>query len=120
MTDSPEPARMPDDPWLGRFALVAFLALVLFALGIVGAVRLMRRHDVPLTTPGAPLPAPEVERGERAVVTLRPFAHEDGAPRLFAEQRRRLEAYGWTDRDGGFAHIPIEEAMQKVAQGERP
>ena len=32
-----------------------------------------------------------------------------------AQQRQRLEGYGWVDRDGGIAHIPIERAMALLA-----
>jgi len=35
-------------------------------------------------------------------------------PRRAAEQRRRLESWGWVDRAGGVAHAPIEEAMRLV------
>ncbi|HTQ35777.1 MAG TPA: hypothetical protein VMH77_01970 [Steroidobacteraceae bacterium] len=29
-------------------------------------------------------------------------------------QQQHLESYGWTDRDAGVVHIPIERAMQLV------
>ena len=43
------------------------------------------------------------------------------APRVeFAEfqreKRARLENYGWIDRDAGRVHIPIEHAMQLMAE----
>ena len=31
-------------------------------------------------------------------------------------ERRRLETYGWMDRSSGAVHIPIERAMQLVAE----
>jgi hypothetical protein len=33
-----------------------------------------------------------------------------------AASRQRLSSYGWVDRDKGIAHIPIDEAMQRVAE----
>jgi hypothetical protein len=33
-----------------------------------------------------------------------------------AASRQRLASYGWVDRDKGIAHIPIEEAMRRVAE----
>jgi hypothetical protein len=33
-----------------------------------------------------------------------------------AQARRRLATYGWVDRDKGVAHIPIDEAMRRVAE----
>lgn len=32
----------------------------------------------------------------------------------------RLESYGWSDRDAGIAHIPIERAMALLAQRAAP
>lgn len=29
-----------------------------------------------------------------------------------AAQKRRLEGYGWVDREAGIAHIPVERAVQ--------
>jgi hypothetical protein len=31
-------------------------------------------------------------------------------------QRWRLETYGWIDRQKGIVHVPIGEAMRRVAQ----
>lgn len=33
-----------------------------------------------------------------------------------AEQKHRLGAYYWVDREHGLVHIPIEEAMKRVAE----
>ncbi len=35
-----------------------------------------------------------------------------------AEQRERLETYGWADAEKTTVHIPIERAMEKVAERE--
>jgi hypothetical protein len=32
-----------------------------------------------------------------------------------AEQKLKLDTYYWIDRDRGIVHIPIEEAMKRVA-----
>ena len=37
-----------------------------------------------------------------------------------ARDRRLLASYGWVDRARGVVRIPIEEAMDRVARGERP
>lgn len=59
--------------------------------------------------------------------------HAPGEPRLQSDPagelqqrealvRRRLESYGWVDRQRGIVHIPIERAMDLYAQrrGEQP
>jgi hypothetical protein len=51
-------------------------------------------------------------------VNQRPFALEDEAPRLRAEQAARLESYGWVDRNAGIIHVPIERAMEQVLEVE--
>ena len=33
-----------------------------------------------------------------------------------AEQKRKLGTYYWIDRDRGLVHVPIEEAMKRVAE----
>jgi hypothetical protein len=35
---------------------------------------------------------------------------------LFDQQEQRLNSYGWTDEKAGTAHIPIDRAMDLVAQ----
>ncbi len=45
------------------------------------------------------------------------------AQRLLREKRKRLEAYGWVDRERTIVHIPIERAMRRFASrhsGEEP
>lgn len=37
-----------------------------------------------------------------------------------AQQRRELGSYGWVDHERGLVRIPIEEAIELVARGERP
>lgn len=37
-----------------------------------------------------------------------------------AQERERLDSYGWTDKDAGVAHIPVSEAMQRVAEAGLP
>jgi hypothetical protein len=34
---------------------------------------------------------------------------------LEARARARLESYGWVDRDAGIAHIPVQRAMDLLA-----
>jgi len=36
--------------------------------------------------------------------------------RMRAEEQRRVAAYGWVDRKAGIAHIPVERAMDILAQ----
>jgi hypothetical protein len=39
---------------------------------------------------------------------------------LLAKEREQLESYGWVDRDAGVVRIPIERAIQIVAENGLP
>jgi hypothetical protein len=63
--------------------------------------------------PPAVIPAPRLQP-----------APQDERAAYFAEKEKRLGSYGWIDRPGGVAHIPLEEAMRLMAarqqQGGKP
>lgn len=77
-----------------------------------------------------------VEERERTLPPVNPLAEQYGrtvppAPRLQvnpdrdiemlrAAERARLESYGWVDRPGGIAHIPIERAMALFSSRRSP
>jgi hypothetical protein len=84
--------------------------LVLVVLALL-AVRWWERKSQPAERAGAPSRMGEAEIG---IVNQRPFALEDEAPSLRAEQGSRLETYGWVDRSAGIIHVPIDRAMEQV------
>lgn len=50
-----------------------------------------------------------------------PVPHPDAAPQLTGafvngEARQRLGRFGWVAQEAGIAHIPIEDAMQRLAR----
>ena len=46
---------------------------------------------------------------------LQPSPRED-MQRFYASEMRRLNSTGWIDKSAGIAHIPIDDAMRKIAQ----
>lgn len=71
------------------------------------------------------------QRGGAPSLTVPGFfageGHAPGEPRLQSDPagelqrrealaRRRLESYGWVDRERGIIHIPIERAMELYTQ----
>ena len=84
---------------LHRVGLGLGVGLVLIA---VLMYPLLRYWLAPQITAGlqAPPPAPRLQAHPAADIA---------AER--AQQRQRLESYGWVDRDTGIAQIPIERAM---------
>ncbi|MGH6852551.1 MAG: hypothetical protein ACREDJ_04995 [Methylocella sp.] len=87
----------------GFLASVIFLALVVLWL-YPGATT-----DRTLHLPLARYPTPQ----------LQPDPTADMA-RFYREEMQRLNSTGWVDKAHGIAHIPIAEAMRKVAQENIP
>ncbi len=85
-------------------AAVGSLLLVGFAIGVLGAVYYWQVPSRPLPAPKA-FPAPQ----------LRPNEAEQ-LRHLLSDQRARLAGYAWADRQQGLVKIPIERAMQLIAQ----
>jgi hypothetical protein len=68
-----------------------------------------------------PLPIPpEVGRSKIGMVEQQMFDLSVRGERDRAARLERLRSYGWVDRAGGVAHIPIDRAMDLVARGVRP
>lgn len=110
----------------GAVLKVAGVALTIFAVGIVYALWLLD-HDTGSITQRE-LPPPTVLAGCKAdpnrcaqvgIVEQRPIELEQRAIELKKASTRRLSSYGWIDQPTQLVHIPIEEAMKKVAEGER-
>lgn len=82
---------------LGVAAFLVFIALVL-AWGYSGATRDV--YKAPTMLP----PAPALQSDPHSEL----IAYEK-------EKQARLTSYGWVDRAKGIVHIPIDEAMRRVA-----
>lgn len=96
----------------------ATLAIFLGASLVTGwGMEAWQRHLLPQGPP--PLPA-EVGEPKIGMVEQQPFETARTGEEWAAAQRRRLESYGWVDRRTGLVHVPIEQAMERVLQGERP
>lgn len=79
---------------------------VLLALILAGMYLLWLRvhpHYLPIPARDVP-PTPRLQ----AVPPLDRIA-------LYRTQRQQLDSYGWVNKQGGIAHIPIERAMALVA-----
>jgi hypothetical protein len=83
-------------------AAAAGLAVV---LAVVILVLLPWRHE-PSATPALPEAGPALLPHPAANLT-----------EYRAAKTRRLEGYGWIDRDAGIARIPVERAMAILSRG---
>ncbi len=99
--------------------LAALAGLLLFmALGAGGALWLLRAEEAALLPR---LPGRGAELTERGPATIGGVEQtlidaDTSLEALRAQQRRELETYGWSERDSGYVHVPIEEAMRRVAE----
>lgn len=96
----------------GFWLLMALLAFLIgFALALLGAHWALQSNlqhfppPSPVAAQTPPTPPPRLLTNPSA--ELERFMHEKHA---------RLHSYGWVDREAGLAHIPIEQAMQRVVE----
>lgn len=88
--------------WIGVTVLLAsVLALGLLVLWLYPGATIDRTTRLPLSR----YPAPQ----------LQPNPREDMA-KFHDEEMRQLNSFGWVDKEHGVVHIPISDAMRKVAQ----
>jgi len=104
----------------GKIVVVGVAALVVFFLGSLAAgigMEAMRRQVNPEGP--APLPA-QAGQGKIGIVEQRLFEHSNMGAAWRERQQRRLQSFGWVDQSKGIAHIPIDQAMERVEKGEHP
>jgi hypothetical protein len=104
----------------GKVVFVGLASLVLFFLASVGATRMLAARRAELLPEGPPPLPGEAGSPKIGIVEQQLFANTNTGERWRAEQRRRLDGYGWVDRGAGVIHIPVDRAMDLVAGGERP
>ena len=85
-------------------AVAVCLGTLILCAGLVFALYPESISDVTLHLPLATYPSPRLQPSPPA--DMRAF---------HAQEMRRLNGTGWVDKAQGVVHIPIEEAMRKVA-----
>jgi len=130
MTHNAAPARETAGPRyeardanVRRLLQLGVALCVVIVIALFGVARLM--SYLASRQPPSPLPSPLAVAGE-----LPPRPRLQITPRLDLAEKRKAEdatlnSYGWIDRTGGMVHIPIERAMDLVAEratavGDRP
>ena len=97
-----------------RAVLVAVLFLAIFVLATLWAVAMMRGEERQVAPRADPVP-PEIGKPEIGIVNQRLFELQVDAKEKRYEQLRRLDSYGWVDRDKQIIHLPIDRAMQLLS-----
>ena len=104
----------------GRIIFVGVAALVVFFVGSLAAgygMQAMRRSVNP---DGAHAPPAVAGTGKIGMVEQRLFEHSNMGVAWKDRQHYRLRTFGWVDKEKGIAHIPIDQAMDRVEKGARP
>lgn len=104
--ENPDVAYEPSDWRPGAIGLVYLAALILL---LVAPLALMWAYsDVVFDVSRAlrvPPPAPQLQTNP-----------SQDLANFRAEEERRLNTYYWIDRQKGIVHLPIERAMEKLAE----
>ncbi|MDB4935542.1 MAG: hypothetical protein JWP87_2514 [Labilithrix sp.] len=106
----------PDRLARRKLALVSATSIAIAAMATASAWLLLEADSRGPEAARAPAPpAAGVGTAERTLIETT----ERGLT-LRAAQREALEHYGWVDRDAGIARIPVERAMDMVADDPGP
>lgn len=85
---------------------IAGVGVVLVLLGVlVAALFPASLKDRTIAGRILPFPAPQLQRSPRADMA-----------RFFSQQMRAVNGVWWVDRGRGIVHLPIDDAMRKLAQ----
>ena len=111
-----EPDRVETPVVLGLFGVLAGLAI--FGAAVVAVVFFVMEKKaagvdrVAVAEAGLERPAPD-----RVPPAPRLEIHTEGHWRVFRDaEKTRLSSYGWMDRNTGAVHIPIDRAMDLIAE----
>jgi hypothetical protein len=119
--DHPVIRAEPDHIATPRILAVGVLALLLFLVASVVTIRFgLEDTRAAILPDGPPAPPAEIGKNKIGIVEQRLFEVAVEPAELRQAQAERLRSWGWVDRPAGVVHMPIDEAMARVARGERP
>ena len=96
-------------PWIIG---VGVASMAIFAVATVWSTHILNATRAEMQPAGPPPIPKQVDQYEVGIVNQRVFALDQRAAQKRLQQMERLRSYGWVDREGGVAHIPVEEAMK--------
>lgn len=105
----------PDDP-PHRLVLVVMLAAAVIA-AVLGAWGWITGSEGTVALrPSRALPERGIRGPRPAGIHQELFGVAPAGQALHRQKLERLSSYGWIDRDAGVAHIPIEDAIEALAE----
>lgn len=117
---APGPHGAADDVDYGKVVGVGVASLIIFAISIFWAFKLMNWRIASTEAQTGTQKAIEIGREEIGIVDQVPFVADKRLPKWRAEKSAALDSYGWVDKSKGVVHIPIEAAMEKILNGTMP
>ncbi|HEX2570528.1 MAG TPA: hypothetical protein VH877_13310 [Polyangia bacterium] len=109
-----------DQPAIGKAVLVGMVSMVIFAIGVAVAGRILSGTEAGLKEAvGEPPPVPDTELSEVGIVNQPMFDVDRRTPLRIERAGRWLRSYGRDEKTGAI-HIPVERAMDLMvseAQG---
>jgi hypothetical protein len=104
----------------GKVIAVGVVSLAIFAVATVWAGIILKRETEQLDKERGVAKGLVGHPAEIGIVDQVPFVSDHRLEAWQKEKADRLHSYGWVDRARGIAHIPIEKAMDMVADGASP
>jgi hypothetical protein len=110
-----------DDIAYGKVILIGVVSLAIFAASTVWAAIILSHETKKYEEATGAVHRPQrITDEEIGIVDQVPFATDTRLHRWNAEHNKRLNGYGWVDKEKGVVHVPIERAMEAVAGGALP
>ena len=111
----------PDRIGTPRILAVGAASLIFFAVASWFTIRYGYDRTRAEMLPDGPAAVPsEIGRNKIGIVEQRLFSLAVEPAEWRARQAERLRTWGWADPKAGTVHAPIDDAMARVARGERP
>jgi hypothetical protein len=112
----PHGAPPPDDDGVNikQILTVGGVSLATFAISALIAYFIQRADIKQVEARGLPPVPSEIGKNEIGIVDQVEFSQDSRLEEWREAKRKRLEGYGWVDREKGLVHIPIEKAMDQV------
>lgn len=113
------PPQEEDAPNARKAIAIAIVTMTVFALGILYVVLVLRFTGTSPRNLGGPMPR-QTGQSEIGIVDQPIFENDQRQKRLSQEKRALLTEYGWTDRQAGTIHMPVERAIDEMVREGQP
>ena len=97
-----------------KLVLIGVITLIIFALAVVWATRIMQSRTRDNEPTGKPTIPSQLGRPEIGIVDQVPFEQAHDARKLRESKLKQLNSYGYIDKARGTVHVPIERAYELV------